>query len=179
MAAMRRRLRFPRGFWRRSRRGWWRIWAALRLDRSFLDLSMGADLAGAGRMRLRIRRLVAVGVALKRASGTTATRMRTRRRALAVVRLRAGLVLAGLVLAGARDQARWTILRTSLLLAGRRGVLRRSLGGQSWWSRSLRGRRVCARERGFGTRSMAKELSFVAKGTGMTPRLQYNFNSMV
>src|SRR5260370_36137146 len=107
MAAIRRRLRSHRGFWRRFRRGWWRIWAALRLDRSFLDLSMGADLAGAGRMRIRIRRLVAVGLPLKGAGGTTATRVRTRRRALAVGRLGAGSWPAGAARGGARGRAAW------------------------------------------------------------------------
>src|SRR5689334_17092976 len=72
---------------------------------------------------------------------------------------------------------RWTTLRASLLDAGRRS-LARSQAARRWKLPRRQARPVCSRERGSGTRNTGKEWCFVAKGMGMTPRLQYNFNSM-
>ncbi len=107
----------------------------------------------------------------RRASGTTAMRMRTSRRAVVGIRPRdrAGARTAG---SGSLDN-----IANFFAARGQKGAAQKFAQAEAGRLRSLRGRQVCGRERGSGTRSMVKERCFVAKAMGTTRRLQYNFNS--
>src|SRR5258708_38822295 len=77
MAAICRSRALPRGFWRRFRVDWSRIWGARRRGLSFRVLSMGLGMGAL--IRRLIRRQTALAEGLPRlASGTTAMRMKIR-----------------------------------------------------------------------------------------------------
>src|SRR6266849_365461 len=116
MAAICRSRALPRGFWRKFRAGWWRIWGARRRGLSFRVPIMGLGMGAL--IRRLIRRQTALAEGMPRlASGTTAMRMRIRAHH-AGVRTHAGLA-TGANSPGSRvEVGRWTILRASLRREG-------------------------------------------------------------
>ena len=73
--------------------------------------------------------------------------------------------------------ARSTTSRSFFAARGQKRQRRQAAGAQSWTFRAYRKHRPAAGARVSATPNMAKARSFAAKETGMTRRLQYNFNS--